>query len=236
MRNVTAASLSLVLLLLVARPAPATDGVPADALLVEVIRRSDFDELVGQIAARDAPLGSSAAEVARALFAPSVGFPRRERETLLLLLVRTTDDPDARRDLADTLFARLDDIEDWSLLAMLFEQGVRSRTGTLVDALDAALRILAALEEPSSRRAGYERAAIAVARHAQTLAEAADRPADGAQEVRRGDARTDDARGVAARSALPLAETLRAIARLSRSVEVVDAARASARALLAASR
>ncbi len=222
MRRANVATLLLALLLLTTAAAADDVRIPDD-LLVELVERSDFDDLAAGLASGATPLGADRAQVARALFAPSVRLPRREREALLLLLLRGGDDELAP--LADALFARLGRLEDWTLLAMLFEAGERTRTGTLADGLDVAARILAALEDPSPERAGYERAAIAVAGHARAAVEAARRPA--------GAAGTDGAgAGVDGAAAFALAETLRSIARLSRSEAVVDAARTSARILL----
>ena len=221
MRLAIATTLLLaVLLLAVGPPVLASDGRadegsdddPGASLLAEVIRLTEFDELAADLGTGALPLAASPAQVARALFDPWVRLRPREREALLLLLLRTSEDPNERRDLARALFARLDELSDWSLLALLFEEGLRTGAGSLDDALDAAARVLAALEEPSPRRAGYERLAIAVAGHARGVALASN--------------------GSTAGAALPLAETLRAIARLSRSEAVVEAARTSARALL----
>ncbi|MFW5744093.1 MAG: hypothetical protein ACOC2D_12530 [Spirochaetota bacterium] len=194
------------------RAEEGSDDDPGASLLAEVIRRTEFDDLAAHLGAGALPLAASPAQVARALFDPWSRLPPREREALLLLLLRTSEDPNERRELARTLFARLEELSDWSLLALLFEEGLRTEAGSIEAALDAAGRVLAALEEPSPRRAGYERLAIAVAAHARAVAPVSNGPTAGAT--------------------LPLAETLRSIARLSRSEAVVEAARTSARALL----
>ena len=200
-------------LLLCAAPAIVADGDVPVTLLVEVVERTSFDDLAAQIAAGSTPLGAAPEDLARAFFAPSVTLRRQEREALLLNLLRTTSERSSRHDLCLVLFARIEDLDDWSLLALLFEQAAHAGAGSLAHALEAAERILTVLEAPSSQNAGYERAAIAVAEHARAVygtTSAAD----------------------ASTSALALAETLRSIARLSRSEAVVGAARASARELL----
>ncbi len=221
MRRANVATLLLVLLSLTTALAADDVGIPYD-LLVELVERSEFDDLAAELASGATPLGADRAQMARALFAPSARLRASEREALLLLLLRGGDGDDERAPLADALFARLDRLEDWTLLALLFEAGTRADSGTLFHGLDVAERILAALEEPSPRRAGYERAAIAVAGHARAAVEA---------DHRTGGAPGTD--GAATKSAaFALAETLRSIARLSRSEAVVDAARTSARILL----
>lgn len=219
----------LVLALLTVGPAAdAQDDRIDDELLVEMIERSSFSDLATRLGSGATPLGVDPAQLARALFAPSIRLPDREREALLLLMLRAATVPasapgaaaDPAVELTTVLFARLDRLEDWSLLALLFEEGERVGTGTLAHGLEVAERILAALDDASSSRAGYEPAAIAVARHARAAAAATVRP----------ESEGESGGGVGA--AFALAETLRSIARMSRSEAVVDAARASARILL----
>ena len=176
MRLAIATTLLLAVLLLAIGPPVLASDVRADegsdddpgaSLLAEVIRRTEFDELSADLGTGTLPLAASPGAGGASSLRPMGSASPREREALLLLLLRTSEDPNERRDLARALFARLDELSDWSLLALLFEEGLRTGAGSLDDALDAAARVLAALEEPSPRRAGYERLAIAVAGHAR---------------------------------------------------------------------
>jgi len=220
------------LLLVLLEPSLVAQPVPRQDLVAAAIRARGFATVYGGVDAVGTLFGLSAGEAVSTLFRDDTGLTPPERDAvLLLLLVRSRTSPPGSTEVARLLEPRIGRIDDWSLIAEVLA-APRAREAVagdpddpaatpgaygqdLVACLEVAERILDELRAEAGPRPGYERAVIALS----ARVEASRLPEDGA-------AAAGDAAGLA------LAETLRAIARLSRDPDVVSSARAAARRIL----
>ncbi|MFW6313637.1 MAG: hypothetical protein ACOC2N_07115 [Spirochaetota bacterium] len=192
----------------------------ADTTMVRAMRSHGFATLYAEARREGTLIGLPADEAGRLLFASATGLDEAERDALLLaLLLRNRDDSPTRERLRAVVLRRIELVCEWSLIAELLSPpaigSVEVETLRRVH-LELARRLSLALEAspggPDRSVAGYEPAAIALANSARELAE------------------MHSATSLA--SDLVLAETFRAVGRLSRNPDVVAALNLAARELL----
>lgn len=205
----------LLLILLSAGPGLlAQADASLERAVATLIEAGGFSSTVSTIERDGTLLGLPPSQlVAPVLTGPNT-LTRSQRETLVLALLRhhATARQATRAALAAELTARLETITDWSLTAAAVNLAAEHGELTRIRLAGVAARVLALLETSDSSRtappeyAGYEQAAIAVARAAPEVSGESPSPV--------------------------LAEMLRAAARLARSPRVVEALRSGARSLL----
>lgn len=191
-----------------------------DEAVVRAMRGLGFQALYSEARAEGTLVGFSADEAGRLLFVSATGLGVAERDALLLvLLIRSRDNPETRDRLRMILVDRVDLISDWSLIAeLLSPPTIDGAHAVLLRGvhIEIARRIVRALEtsQPGGGRpvAGYQSAALALA----TSVRETDRYSPAASPA----------------SDLVLAETLREIGRLSRDAAVVAAINRTAQELL----
>lgn len=195
-------------------------GTPDVVPVARLMAADGYSAVASEINLSGTYLGLPPVAAARALVSPAARLEAREQETLMLaLLARTARATAAERELLAEIAPRVASMHDWSLVAAVLERGVEYALPGARDLLDIADRIVAALGAPDASRAGYETAAVALS--AVVIAR------DG---LPTGDGSANGTHAPAVRTAL--AESLRLIARGSRSLRVVEQARDAATALL----
>ena len=192
----------------------STARLPADdAALIRVLQARGFSSLYEEAFSSGSLLLLPPGDAAALLFNERTGLDVSERDALLIVFLERAATRGARASLVSELSFRFDRIMDWTLTALIIETSVLAETaaldaGTLISVTE---RILDAMESHDVSGGGPERAARALA-----LVVAADRGAS--------------LRGAAEK--LVLAETLRAIARISRDATTVRALTSAGRALV----